>query len=207
MPRTLVRGQAADRVGVRLATRRPVGLPAAVAVHLLAGLLLASPLALTRPDGWPPYAAGAFALGALVVFLVLGEVLTFRHHVHEHAVVTTAMWPYRTRVVPFYSVDPDSVHGGGYVRADGTMRDARNPRYRQVPGRPTLRLDGLRPDRATLLARGRVGWNEAFTARQVLGPVDVGLQPVRPVTWVLGWPSADLEADLDLVRGLAAAHD
>lgn len=189
-----MRPEVAEHVGARLETRRPVGLVSGLLVEAAPGLMLAAAITAARPDLW--WLGLVLAPGTwLLLFAVLGEVLMFRHHLHENALVTTSAWPYPTRVVPYYSIDPASIRVAGYHRTDGTSRDSRDKRYRQVPTRPTIRVVGLHPDRATDLARGKAGWNDGPYVPRVLGGRVYGQKELEPVEWVLGWPSGRRHPD------------
>ncbi|MFY0406478.1 hypothetical protein [Solicola sp. PLA-1-18] len=161
--------------------------------------MVALPVAALGAEWW--YVPLLVLLGTwLLAAAVLSEILLLRHHVHEHGIVSQSVWPYPRRVVPFYSVDPASLRMAGYHRADGTWKDSRNPRFREVPGVPTLRMVGLRPDRATALARGTATWNSAPYVERILGTTRHGQQEVEPVEWVLAW--RDGGDDVGWLRGL-----
>ncbi|MDO9380727.1 MAG: hypothetical protein Q7T56_17935 [Nocardioidaceae bacterium] len=59
-----------------------------------------------------------------------------------------------------------------------------------MPGRPTLRVRGLRADGATDLALGlgRTTWNAApYEALTIAAATTAGVR-AEPAEWVLGWP-------------------
>jgi hypothetical protein len=192
-------------LGDRVLTRRMVPLPVAALVCLAPGLVISSLFLLRGPDAFAFAAAIVVPWSTLLTWGILGEVLGYRHHVHEHGVLTESTRPFPRYVVPFYTVPPESVVAGEPERTDGTMRDSRDPRRRQAPGRPALLLTGLAPDRARLLAKGRASWTSAPYRLNDPSEPGHGQREAEPVRWVLGWPPGSLAQDRDLVERLARA--
>lgn len=186
-------------LGPRLASRHPVPRWIQAGLPLLPALVVSLPALALGTEWW--YVPLLMLVGTwLLVAGILSEILLLRHHVHEHGIVSESAWPYPRRIIPFYSVDPASLRIAGYHRSDGTWRDSRNPRFREVPGVPTLRMVGLHPTRATALARGRATWNSAPYADRILGRTRHGQYEVEPEEWVLAW--RDESNDVAWLRGL-----
>lgn len=188
-------------LGARLRTVRPLPWWVAPLVALVPALVGAGvPATFVQDPPWEP----VLISGAIIWLGFLGivaEPLGYRHHVHEAGIVSESFRPFPRRIIPFHTVDPASISPARYERTPIEIGHMGARRHRQVPGIPTLRLRGLRVDRATALARGTATWNAAPYER-----VHGGAQrEAEPVEWLLAWPHP--ERDLDQLRELAARHD
>lgn len=143
-----------------------------VAVHrpvnpLLAwGLLVAlsSPVAVLFALGPPgPLVGLALFLGFLLPFTYMfGEWILLQHRIYQHGIVFRSVPGLRTYVVPFSAVDPGEIEVVGRYRVPrGEFRLAQRE-HRECPVVETsIRIVGLRPQRAHRLAKGKLSWHDA----------------------------------------------
>lgn len=184
---------------------RPVPLPVALGLCALVAAVPTVPLLAGDPSLWRWAVLLALVLYPFVV-AVFAQSWFLEHRLHTGGLVLGNVVPLNaTYVVPYDSIDPESVRTTPWQRAPGLAqpREMVSPLRRQAlwPHR-TVRFHGLDAKLARDLARGRIGWQEAH--RLVAGLAPHLADPAHRQEWILSF--ADADAVAPVLRAAAAGR-
>lgn len=192
-----------DDLGSVLHSHRPV--PPVRGLAICAAFCLPFPvLALFTPAG-PVVALVLLALFGIPTYF-FGEWFFLQHRIHEHGLVTRSFPGLPVYVIPFYTVDPDTIEIAGRWRRgpDEPVRASIDRRLRATWFEPTIWLSGLDPKHARRLAQGKIDWHSAGERFENRGDRTV-LVPKTAARWVLSYRDPEHHRAL-LENAIRASH-
>lgn len=183
-------------LGRRLSVQQPIHPALAFTICAVPGLVIGAGAWLGATDS---LALGVylFALVTVLLVLMLSGSLFVRQIIHEHGLVLTSVVPlFQTYVVPFATIDPDSIDARRYQRTRGAAdpADAISPRYRQAPFVGVVLFVGLTPKLSRRLAKGRITWQSVVALPESVVP-ELNPSTVDTERWIVGFRANDAVAD------------
>lgn len=112
--------------------------------------------------------AGLVVAAVLLVLFAIptyffGEWFLLQHRIHEHGLVSRSLPGLPVYVIPYYTVNPDTLEVAGpwRRRSDEPVLASSGRQLRATWFQPTIWLTGLDPKHARRLAKGKIDWHTA----------------------------------------------